>query len=86
MRRIRHMLQAIRDEVFKRDGGRCTFADPDGKRCDSEQNLQVDHIITLTKGGDNSPENLRLLCARHTMMEAERVYGKEQMEKHYRRD
>jgi 5-methylcytosine-specific restriction endonuclease McrA len=80
-KRTRHIPQAVRDEVFKRDGGRCTFIGPDGKRCNSSWNLQIDHIVPFAKGGDNSPENLRLLCAEHNHLAAERAYGKNHIDK-----
>jgi 5-methylcytosine-specific restriction endonuclease McrA len=55
-------------------------------RCDAERNLQIDHIVPYARGGDNSLENLRLLCARHNRLAAEREYGKAHMEKYYRRE
>ncbi len=84
--RTRHIPQAVRDEVFVRDGGMCTFVSTDGKRCGETRNLEIDHIIPYAKGGDNSPENLRLLCAQHNRLAAEDEYGAEHMEKFYRRE
>ncbi|MCK4236159.1 MAG: HNH endonuclease [Candidatus Krumholzibacteria bacterium] len=85
-KRSRIIPQSVRDEVFKRDGGRCTFMSKEGVRCISILNLQIDHIIPYSKGGDNSADNLRLLCAKHNRHEAERVYGKEFMESFYQRE
>jgi 5-methylcytosine-specific restriction endonuclease McrA len=82
-KRSRHILPAVRDEVFTRDGSRCTFIGDDGKRCDSDWNLQIDHIVPFAKGGNNSPENLRLLCAKHNRLAAEKAYGKNHMDKFY---
>jgi 5-methylcytosine-specific restriction endonuclease McrA len=84
--RSRHIPQAVRDEVFERDGGRCSFIGSDGKRCGSRWDLEIDHIIPYAKGGDNSADNLRLLCAAHNKLEAEQCYGKEFMERYYRRE
>lgn len=72
---MRAIPRRIRDEVYVRDGGRCTFRGPDGRRCGSRHDLQIDHIIPRALGGDSSPENLRLLCGRHNRLEAERVFG-----------
>jgi 5-methylcytosine-specific restriction endonuclease McrA len=80
--RSRAIPAAVRDKVFARDGGKCTFVGENGKRCDSSWNLEIDHIVPFAKGGDNSPGNLRLLCAKHNLMEAERVYGEDFMKKY----
>jgi 5-methylcytosine-specific restriction endonuclease McrA len=77
----RHIPQAIKDKVYARDKGRCTFVGTDGRRCDSTWNLQIDHIKPFAKGGDHSVNNLRLFCAKHNILEAERVYSKEFMER-----
>jgi 5-methylcytosine-specific restriction endonuclease McrA len=50
-----------------------------GKRCNSTWDLEIDHIVPYAGGGDNSPENLRLLCRKHNMHQAERIYGTEFM-------
>jgi len=41
--------------VMKRDGGKCAL-------CDSQETLQFDHIYPKSKGGNDEPENLRILC------------------------
>ncbi|HUV37496.1 MAG TPA: HNH endonuclease signature motif containing protein, partial [Patescibacteria group bacterium] len=84
--RTRHIPQSIRDEVLVRDGGRCAYVGPDGKRCNEKNNLQIDHIIPYAKGGNNTPGNLRLLCFKHNQLEAEREYGAEHMEKYNRKE
>jgi len=73
----RHIPSHTRDLVYKRDGGRCTFVSTNGRRCSCTWDLEIDHIVPYARGGDNSPGNLRLLCRRHNMMEAERAYGKD---------
>ena len=78
--RTRYIPQKIKDIVFKRDGGRCSFVGRNGRRCNSAWNLQYDHIVPFGKGGDNSPENLRLLCGRHNRLMAEKEYGKDKIE------
>jgi hypothetical protein len=47
--------EAIRSEVWRRDCGRCV-------QCRSNQNLQFDHIIPVSRGGATTVANLQLLC------------------------
>ena len=68
-----------RDAVFARDQGRCTFVGSDGKRCEEVLHLHVDHIKPVARGGNNDISNLRVLCARHNRLQAERLFGKNVM-------
>jgi hypothetical protein len=72
----RHILRRVRDQVFARDRGRCTYAGIDGRRCGSTHLLQIDHIRPVARGGGNEAGNLRLLCAQHNRLEAERLMGR----------
>jgi hypothetical protein len=51
--------QPISDDVkmfvWKRDGGRCI-------KCGSQENLEYDHIVPISKGGSNTTRNIQLLC------------------------
>lgn len=49
--------ELIRQDVFKRDGGKC-------KVCSSNKDLSLDHIIPRSDGGTNEIENLQTLCRR----------------------
>ncbi|HEX6791571.1 MAG TPA: HNH endonuclease [Candidatus Krumholzibacteria bacterium] len=66
----------VRDQVFTRDKGRCTFVSAGGRRCDSKHMLQLDHIVPVARGGKSTVDNLRLLCAYHNRLEAERLMGR----------
>ena len=80
----RHIPVAVRDAVFKRDGGKCTFVGSTGKRCNSDHNLQFDHYpIPFGRGGPSTVDNLRLLCAKHNRHTGEKVYGERAIRKHY---
>ncbi|MGH2571725.1 MAG: HNH endonuclease, partial [bacterium] len=78
----RHVPAAVRDTVFARDGGRCAYVGANGVPCGSRHNLHVDHIEPFARGGPGTPENLRLLCAPHNQLEADRLYGVEWMRRH----
>ena len=71
----RHVSITTRDAVFERDNGRCAYVGLSGRRCNARHALQVDHVIPFGRGGGNGLSNLRLLCAAHNKLEAERAYG-----------
>ena len=73
----RSIPMASKSLVWKRDGGRCAFVSEDGHRCSATKRLEFDHIVAVAKGGNSTPENLRLLCRAHNQYEAEREFGRE---------
>ncbi|HER44507.1 MAG TPA: HNH endonuclease, partial [Candidatus Eisenbacteria bacterium] len=80
----RRIPPAVRDYVYARDGGRCTFKGTNGTRCNSTWDLEIDHIVPFARGGDNSPGNLRLLCRKHNMHQATRAFSGEFMKRRIR--
>jgi hypothetical protein len=72
---------AVRRAVWKRDSGCCTWTSPDGRRCGSRWQLELDHIEPAALGGKPTVENLRLRCKQHNMRYAEQVYGREHMDR-----
>lgn len=54
-RRRETIPQAVKVEVWQRDGGRCV-------ECSSRDRLEFDHMIPLSMGGSNTARNLQLLC------------------------
>ncbi len=80
----RHFPAATRDKVHVRDRGQCTFVSSNGRRCASTRALQIDHVKPVAFGGAGTPGNLRLLCAYHNRIEAERQLG--DASRHYARD
>ena len=73
--RARHVPAQVRDQVFLRDQGQCAYVSPGGRRCGSAYVLQIDHIQPVARGGASTADNLRLLCAYHNRLEAERIVG-----------
>jgi 5-methylcytosine-specific restriction endonuclease McrA len=82
--RTRHIPDEVRDAVFVRDHGQCTFAAPDGTRCLCTKGVQVDHIVPFAAGGTHDPSNLRLLCGAHNRRAAERALGLHVMQPYWR--
>jgi 5-methylcytosine-specific restriction endonuclease McrA len=82
----RHIAAAVRDEVYVRDGGQCTFTGPDETRCESRKGLEVDHVIPVAAGGTNDIGNLRLLCPAHNLRAAEQTLGEHVMKPFWRQE
>jgi len=66
----RHIPRAVRDRVYLRDDGRCTFVDQGGERCNASSGLHIDHVQPFGLGGSNDESNLRLLCPTHNVLMA----------------
>jgi hypothetical protein len=66
-----------RRRVWRRDQGRCT-------NCGSAHALQYDHIQPKAAGGEDTFENLRLLCANCNQRAAVIYYGRKKMGDHLR--
>ena len=55
--RNRNITSQTKTAVWRRDEGRCV-------ECGSNENLEYDHIIPVSKGGSNTMRNIQLLCER----------------------
>lgn len=53
----RRVPDSMRSAVLVRDGGRC-------RKCRRANNLEIDHIVPLSKGGKTEESNLQTLCRR----------------------
>jgi len=63
--RNRQIPDAIQDQVYVRDHGKCTYVSSNGNMCGEQRFVQVDHIKPYSLGGEHTVENLRILCASH---------------------
>lgn len=62
--------------ILQRANGQCEFLDDSTQnRCQSRHQIEIDHIVPKSLGGENQPENLRALCRAHNLYEAERLLG-----------
>lgn len=65
--RRRLIPSSVKQEVWKRDGGRCV-------ECGASDELHFDHIVPFSRGGTSlSAENVQLLCARHNLEKSAKI-------------
>jgi len=77
----RYIPRNVVREVYARDDGQCTFVSSDGHRCSARSFLEIHHHETThARGGEPTPENLRLACRAHNALFAERDYGRKFMQ------
>jgi hypothetical protein len=57
--------EELRNEIFKRDGYQCV-------ECNSNKNLQLDHIKPFSHGGKTEKENLKTLCKKCNLSKGNR--------------
>ncbi len=83
----RYIPVPVRRIVYERDGGRCTFVDIRGRRCNARERLEFHHHDrAFGRGGDHRPGGIRLACRTHNALMAEREYGKGWMDQFRRRE
>jgi HNH endonuclease len=76
----RFIPERIKRKIWQRDRGRCTFTSPITKqKCNSQFQLQIDHITPFSQGGLNREDNLRLVCSNHNKLLATEILGKQVM-------
>jgi 5-methylcytosine-specific restriction endonuclease McrA len=74
---------ATRRAVWQRDGGKCTYVNPEtGRGCNSKRLIQIDHVIPRALGGGNELSNLRLMCREHNLFAAIQAFGVEKMSRY----
>jgi 5-methylcytosine-specific restriction endonuclease McrA len=71
----RYIPAAIRNAIWDRDGGQCTFVSESGRRCEERKGLDFDHIDPVARGGQTSVDRMRLLCRAHNQYTADFTFG-----------
>jgi len=61
--------------VMRRAKGQCEYVSPEGRRCLSRRQLELDHIIPLSQGGRNERGNYRACCKPHNLYYAQMNLG-----------
>lgn len=56
----------VRFAVWRRDGGKCV-------KCGSNNNLEFDHVIPVSKGGSNTERNIQLLCEKCNREKSDKI-------------
>lgn len=85
--RSRYIPSAVKQAVWRRDGGICSFRDlSTGMRCHSRHALQIDHVRAFSMSGTSDVGNLRLLCPAHNQLSAIRTFGLEKMSFFWKRE
>ena len=51
---------------MKRDHGKCS-------ECETEKDLQFDHIIPFSQGGSNNEQNIQILCSSCNMKKGNKI-------------
>ena len=59
------LTAAQKHAVHARDRGQCTHVHPDGTRCSQKRHVEIHHVIPVSEGGSNDPQNLTTLCWPH---------------------
>ena len=77
----RHIPDEIKRFIYERDGGRCTFVDEGGVRCQETGALTFEHEEGFARTHCHDPKHMRLYCRTHNQYAAEQMYGREFMER-----
>ncbi len=58
----RYIAKETKRRIFHRAEGRCEFISDNGKRCESQHQLEIDHKVPWSQGGSNDENNLQACC------------------------
>jgi 5-methylcytosine-specific restriction endonuclease McrA len=71
-KRSRYISRTNKRTLLQRAGYQCEFMSPEGKRCCQKTALQIDHVLSFSRGGSNQLDNLMVLCGGHNRRKFER--------------
>jgi len=64
--RRKEISSGLRKRIMERDAYRC-------RRCKSWTDLHIDHVLPVSAGGTNDPDNLQVLCAKCNLSKGAKV-------------
>ncbi len=64
---------SLKRRIYSQAQGCCQYQSPDGNRCGSQFQVQIDHITPVAWGGETLLENMRLLCRTHNLLAAQQM-------------
>jgi hypothetical protein len=56
----------VKNRVLERDGGRCVM-------CGSSEGIHFDHILPIARGGDNTEDNIQILCKDCNLRKSDKI-------------
>ena len=65
------LSNTIREAIKKRDGEKCNY-------CGSTHDLEIDHILPVSKGGNSNAENLQVLCKECNILKFNHIVNQEE--------
>jgi len=80
-----HTPRPIIRAVHERDGNRCAYISPDGRRCSETSGLHIHHVVPYALGGQPTLEHLSLRCPAHDQYQAVLDFGAAHMAEAVRR-
>jgi hypothetical protein len=66
---------SVKREVWDRDGGRCAYVSPAGRRCTERAFIEFHHDQPYVMRGEPTIDDIALRCWRHNQYEAWLVFG-----------
>jgi len=81
----RHIPAAIRRAVWRRDEGRCTYTSAAGRRCNSRDFVEFDHVDAWSRSKSHSLDGIVLRCRAHNQQRARVDFGAQHMARFQRR-
>ena len=69
----RHIPNAVKAAVWRRDRGQCAFVSDGGHRCTQRSFLELHHLRPYALAGRATARNIALRCRRHNQYEGELV-------------